>query len=110
VKDEIHAGHGLLQAIQLPHVPDMKLEFRITVIMPHVIVLLFVAGKDANLGDASCQEPAQHGVAKTARATGNEKCCILKRVRRCLRNRRALARWLLSSVEASRANTAPAVV
>ena len=71
MKHAIHARHGFLHAIQLPHVPNIKLEICITILMPHVILLFLIAGKDANLGDISFQELAKNGIAEAACAAGD---------------------------------------
>jgi hypothetical protein len=42
--------------------------------MPHVVLLLFEAQKDADLDNISFQESAKNVIAKTACADGNEYC------------------------------------
>ena len=78
VKDEIYAWHGLLYAVQLPHVPDVELEFRITVIVPHIILLLFVSGKDADLRDISFEQAPQDCIAEAACTAGDEQGFVLE--------------------------------
>ena len=46
--------------------------------MTHVVLLLFVAGEDADLLDVAIQEAAEHGVAEAARAAGDEEHFIFK--------------------------------
>ena len=40
--------------------------------MPHVVLLLLVAGEDADLADVGLQETPQHGVAEGAGAAGDQ--------------------------------------
>jgi len=74
VKHEVHPRQGLLEAVDAPDIPDVELEARIAVQMPHVVLLLFVAREDADLPNVAFQKTAKHRVAKTASAAGDEEC------------------------------------
>lgn len=78
VEDEIHARHGIQQARGPAHVPDGELDFGVVVRQPHIVLLLLVARKDADLADAGIEEAIQDGVAEGAGAAGDEKGLVSK--------------------------------
>ena len=57
MEDVVHAGHHVPQALDVAHVPDVELDFFVMFgivglqLMAHVVLLLFVAGKNADLPD-----------------------------------------------------------
>jgi hypothetical protein len=48
---------------------------------PHIILLLFVAGKDADLANVGFEKPAQHGIAEAAGAAGDEQGFVFKHIK-----------------------------
>lgn len=71
VEHVIHALHGILQCALVPHVANVELDFMgyfghpDLEVVPHVILLLFVAREDADLTDVRPQETVQHRIPET---------------------------------------------
>ena len=90
VEHIVHANHGGLHGREVSHVANVKLDFprRFRQLglkfVAHIVLLLLVAGKDADLGNIGIQEAVQHGVAKDARTAGDEEGFVLKH-KLCLR-------------------------
>ena len=90
VEHIVHANHGGLHGREVSHVANVKLDFprRFRQLglkfVAHIVLLLLVAGKDADLGNIGIQEAVQHGVAKAARTAGDEEGFVLKH-KLCLR-------------------------
>jgi hypothetical protein len=53
-------------------VADVELDARVGPAAAHVVLLLFISRKDADLGDVRLEEAVQHGVAERPSATGDE--------------------------------------
>jgi hypothetical protein len=72
MEDIIHPDHHVVHRTLVAHVADIEFDFRILVLMPHIVLLLFVAAEDANLFDIRIEKPPQHGIAERPRAAGNK--------------------------------------
>ena len=68
----VHAVHRDVDRVLVAHVADVELHLRVLQRVPHVVLLLLVAREDPYLPDVRVQETAQHRVAETARAPGDE--------------------------------------
>jgi len=53
-------------------VADVEFDFRVLVLMPHIVLLLFVLPEDPDLFDLPIDKRPQHGIAKRTRATSNK--------------------------------------
>ena len=77
VEDVIDALHRILQRALIAHVADVELDLvrhlrhPCLEVMPHVILLLLVAGEDADFADVRAKETVQDGVAEGAGAAGD---------------------------------------
>lgn len=72
MEDVVDAVHRVLDAPQVAHVADIVLDLVALVMAAHVVLLLFVTGKNANLADVRREKPAEHGIAERARASRDE--------------------------------------
>ncbi len=79
VEDVIDALHGVLKGALVAHVAYVELDFigyfghACLEVVAHIVLLLLVAGEDTYLAYVCAEEPVQHCVAETARATSNQK-------------------------------------
>jgi hypothetical protein len=64
VKDKVHPRHRVFEALLAAHVSNVELDARIGPAASHVVLLLFVAGENADFGDIAVQVTAQDGVPK----------------------------------------------
>ena len=84
VEHIVHPHHGGLHAGKVPYIADIELDlarrFRQLGLkfVAHIVLLLFVTGKDADLGNVGGEETVQHGVAEAAGAAGDEEGFALK--------------------------------
>ena len=75
-KHVIHAAHSDVHGLLVAHITDVELHlaglFRMLCLqaVPHVVLLLLVAGEDADLTDVAVQEATEDGVTETARTAG----------------------------------------
>ena len=78
VEDVVHARHGIANRLRIAHVADVELDLLGVLRMPglqlvaHVILLLLIAGEDADLADVGGQEMLEHCMPEAARAAGDE--------------------------------------
>ena len=77
VEDIVHAGHGVAQGLNVAHIPDIeahlarmlgaaRLQF-----VAHVVLLLLIAGEDADFANIGGKEAVQNGMTEGAGAAGN---------------------------------------
>ena len=73
VEDVIHAVHRVFDGREVPHVADVELDFlgdfghfRLKLV-PHIVLLLLVAGKDPDLSDVRFQKAVENGISETPR-------------------------------------------
>jgi hypothetical protein len=78
MEDEVHPPHRLLNAPLVAYVADLELEFGAAVAFAHVVLLLLVAAKDADLADTSTQKAIQDSVAEGAGASRDQEGIFLK--------------------------------
>lgn len=69
----VHPAHGAIHRTLVAHIPDVELHLRVLQRMAHVILLLFIAGKDADFAEGiRMQETVEDSRAEGAGATGDE--------------------------------------
>ena len=84
VEDVVDAGHGIPDGLRVAHVADVELDLAGILrvvglqLVAHVVLLLLIAGEDADLADVGGQEMLEHRMPEAARAAGDEKSLILK--------------------------------
>ena len=72
----IDALHGILEGALVAHVANIELDLAghvgplSLILVTHIVLLLFVAGEDANLADVGAQEAVQHGIPEALCASG----------------------------------------
>ena len=70
MKDVIHPVHRVADRLDVANVADVELHFGDVVrvasleLVPHVVLLLLITGKDANLPHVGSQEMLKDGVSK----------------------------------------------
>ena len=78
VEDVVDAGHGIPDGLRVAHVADVELDLAGILrvvglqLVAHVVLLLLIAGEDADLADVGGQEMLEHRMPKAARAAGDE--------------------------------------
>ena len=78
VEDIIHAGHGVPDGLRVAHIADVELDLARVLrvlglqLMAHIVLLLLVAGENADLADVGGEKMLEHGMAETAGAAGDE--------------------------------------
>ena len=78
VEDVVDALHGVFEGALIADVTNIELDlvrhFRHAglEVVAHVVLLLFIAGEDADFADVGTEETVQDGVAETAGASGDE--------------------------------------
>ncbi len=84
VEDVIYAAHGAFEGRFVADVTDVEFDFvgyvwiGSLVFVAHVVLLLLVAGEDANLFDVGAEESLQHGIAERSGPAGNHKSLIFE--------------------------------
>ena len=84
VKDVVDAAHGDPHRFEVADVSDVKLDFvgkpGIPALNPvaHIVLLLFVARKDADLTDVGFNKAVQHRVSERTGTTGDQEDSIFK--------------------------------
>ena len=84
VEDVVDAGHGIPDGLRVAHVADVELDLAGILrvvglqLVAHVVLLLLIAGEDADLADVGGQEMLEHRMPEAARAAGDEKSLALK--------------------------------
>lgn len=76
MEDEIHADHGVQQALRPAHVADIELQLGVIVVQPHVVLFLFIAAEDANFRDVGIEKAVEHSIAKSTGAASDEKSLV----------------------------------
>lgn len=77
MEDVIYARHGIAARLQVAYVSDKKLNLvsyvRIfyLIFMAHIILLLLIAGEDADFSDIRTEEAIQHCVTEGTCSTSN---------------------------------------
>jgi len=72
VKDVVDATGGIENAREVTHVADIKLQLRIVVFFPHIILLLFVAAENADFRNLGVKESLENRVAERTRPAGDQ--------------------------------------
>lgn len=78
MKDVFHTGHSVQEAAGVAHVANVELELGVGVLPAHVVLLLFIAGKDADFPDVGCQKSLQDGMAERTRPPGYQENLVGK--------------------------------
>lgn len=84
VEDVVHPAHGTTDGLQIPHVANIEFDlirhFRHLYLkfMAHIVLLLLIAGEDADLTDVGGEEVLQHSIAEASRAAGDQKGLVFK--------------------------------
>ncbi len=79
MEDVVHAGHGVRDGLRVADIADVEFDlvrgFRVLrlELVAHIVLLLFVAGEDADFADVGGKKAAQDGVAEGAGAAGDKK-------------------------------------
>ena len=68
----IDASHHAVNRLPVPDIADVKFDFGVLQLVPHVVLLFFVTRKNADLPDLAVEKTPQYGVAETAGAAGNQ--------------------------------------
>ena len=77
VEDVVHPAHGTTDGLQIPHVANIEFDlirhFRHLYLkfMAHIVLLLLIAGEDADLADVGRKKAVENGVAERAGPTGD---------------------------------------
>ena len=77
VEDVVHPRHGVAHGLRVAHVADVELDLfgvlRVLCLqlVAHVVLLLLVAGEDANLLEVGVQEVPENGGTKAAGSAGD---------------------------------------
>ena len=84
VEDVVHPVHGVAHRLGVADVADEEAHLGGELGRPllqavaHVVLLLLVAGEDADLGQVGVHEVLEHGVAEAARATGDHQGLVFE--------------------------------
>lgn len=76
MENVIDATHRGRDGVRISHIADVELQFAVVVKLPHVVLLLFVAGEDTDLTDVGIEETAQDSITERAGSASNQKCFI----------------------------------
>lgn len=78
----VNAVHGIAHGADVTHIADIELDLLgdfghlCLKLVAHIVLLLFVARKDADLPDIRPEEPIQYGIAERPRPSGDKKCFV----------------------------------
>ena len=78
----VNAVHGIAHRADVAHIADIKLDLLgdfghlCLKLVAHIVLLLFIARKDADLPDIRPEEPIQYGIAERPRPSGDKKCFV----------------------------------
>ncbi len=72
MKNIIHAVHRVPDALLISDIADIIFDFRIVVLMPHIILFFFISAENANLTDIRIEKPVQHRISKGAGSSRNQ--------------------------------------
>ena len=70
-KDIVDARHSDVDRFLIAHIADVEFHFRILEHVAHIILLLFIAGEDADFLDVGLKEPAKYGIAERTSSTSD---------------------------------------
>ena len=74
----IHATHHNIDRTFITNVADIKFHLGILQLMPHIILLLFVATENPNLLDLRIQKTPQYGIPERSSSAGNQQHFVFK--------------------------------
>ena len=80
----VNAVHGIAHRADVAHIADIKLDLLgdfghlCLKLVAHIVLLLFIARKDADLPDIRPEEPIQYGIAERPRPSGDHERLISK--------------------------------
>jgi hypothetical protein len=78
VEHEVHPLHGLVNAIVIAYIPDIKLQLRVVHGDAHLFLLFLVPAEDADLANVGRQKAAQYSIAERACAAGDHQDFVVK--------------------------------
>ena len=84
VENEVDAGHDIAERPRVAHIADVELDLLGVggilglQLVAHIVLLLLIAGEDADLTDVGGQEVLQHGIAEASRAAGDQEGLVFK--------------------------------
>ena len=84
VENVVNTGHCITDRLRVTDITNVELDllgiFRMLSLklMTHIILLLFVTGKDADFFQVRIQKVLQNSRAKRTSTTGNHKGCVIK--------------------------------
>ena len=84
VENEVDAGHDIAERLRVAHITDVELDLLGVggilglQLVAHIVLLLLIAGEDADLTDVGGEEVLQHSIAEASRAAGDQKGLIFK--------------------------------
>lgn len=70
MKYEVHPTGSIQNAVVVPYVANIKLEFGVGVALTHVVLFLLIPAEDANLFNIGIKKATENRVSKRAGATG----------------------------------------
>ena len=84
VKNIVHTRHSVLDGLRIADISNIELDLfcRVRVLglklMAHIILLLFITGKDADFLEVRIKEMLQHSRTERTSTTCNHKGCVIK--------------------------------
>ena len=84
MENVINSRHSVLDGLGIADIADVELNllggFRVPSLelMAHIVLLLFVAGEDADFLEVRVKEVFQNGRTERTSATSNHKGCVIK--------------------------------
>ena len=84
MKNIIYAVHGILYRCQIPYIPDKEANFPRRLrhfglkLMAHIVLLLFISGKDTNFLNIRIQETVEYGITERTSTTSNHQSFVSK--------------------------------
>ena len=84
MEDVVDAGHGIPDGLRVAHVADVELDLAGILrvvglqLVAHVVLLLLIAGEDADFLEIRIQKVLQHGGAERTGTTSDHKGCVIK--------------------------------
>ena len=84
MEDVVHAGHGVPDRLDVPHIADVEFDFGRQIRKPgleqvaHIVLLFFVPGENTDLPDVGSEKALQHGIAERSRPAGDQEGFVCK--------------------------------
>lgn len=84
MEDVVNTGHSVLDGLRVADITDVELDllgcFRVFCLklMAHIVLLLLIAGEDADFLEIRIQKVLQHGGAERTGTTSDHKGCVIK--------------------------------